>query len=390
MKFIHAGDLHLGGTLKGIPVIPTWAEEQLAQSTMVAFEQLVQVAINEQVDFILLPGDTFDSDRPDAATQLHVLSALQKLNDAQIPVFISSGNHDDAIDLLTIRRLPYVFQFKEAVQSVRIKTKTGESVTVTGINFLNDTSGLLDAFPFKSAATDWHIGMLHGTVGQRSDTTYGGVALTSLQQTQLDYWALGHIHQRETLQDQPFIGYSGNIQGLTRKEAGPKGFYLVESFGKHLTPKFVAVAPFVWQTHALAFESSDIDTILAGLQGLLRTITDKRVLLSIRTTAPEKVDLTLSQAQSLLSQELLAAQIVLVDLTFERSLMGHQNTVLPENFSHAIDTSGNNLQQLGLGMIQDPDVLAYFMQLETQDELADQVAQKITELEFELDANNKN
>jgi DNA repair exonuclease SbcCD nuclease subunit len=42
-----------------------------------------------------------------------------------------------------------------------------------------------------------------------------------------DYWALGHVHRREVLCEEPWIVFPGNLQGRHAKETGPKGATLV-------------------------------------------------------------------------------------------------------------------------------------------------------------------
>jgi DNA repair exonuclease SbcCD nuclease subunit len=42
-----------------------------------------------------------------------------------------------------------------------------------------------------------------------------------------DYWALGHVHQREILSENPMIVFPGNIQGRHIRESGDKGCMLV-------------------------------------------------------------------------------------------------------------------------------------------------------------------
>ena len=44
-----------------------------------------------------------------------------------------------------------------------------------------------------------------------------------LYEKQFDYWALGHIHKRTILSEDPPIIYPGNIQGRNKKEIGVKG-----------------------------------------------------------------------------------------------------------------------------------------------------------------------
>lgn len=48
-----------------------------------------------------------------------------------------------------------------------------------------------------------------------------------MKQAGFDYWALGHIHKRAILSEQPAVIYPGNMQGRSMKETGEKGCYLV-------------------------------------------------------------------------------------------------------------------------------------------------------------------
>ena len=57
------------------------------------------------------------------------------------------------------------------------------------------------------------IGLYHGALGEDGQGDYAPFTLSDMQVKHYDYWALGHIHVRQTLQDKPFIGYSGSIQG---------------------------------------------------------------------------------------------------------------------------------------------------------------------------------
>ena len=70
MKFIHAGDLHLGNPFMGLTQVPAWLKGTLQQATETALQRLVDDAIAEMVDFVLLPGDLFDTTTPDARAQL--------------------------------------------------------------------------------------------------------------------------------------------------------------------------------------------------------------------------------------------------------------------------------------------------------------------------------
>ena len=74
------------------------------------------------------------------------------------------------------------------------------------------------------------IGLLHANVGGNQDhDSYAPCTVSDLTNTGFDYWALGHVHTRQTLQETgPAIVYPGNPQGRHPNEPGARGVYLVE------------------------------------------------------------------------------------------------------------------------------------------------------------------
>jgi DNA repair exonuclease SbcCD nuclease subunit len=57
---------------------------------------------------------------------------------------------------------------------------------------------------------------------------YAPCSIEGLLSHQYQYWALGHIHTRSELARDPWIVFSGNIQGRGVRECGPRGRYLVD------------------------------------------------------------------------------------------------------------------------------------------------------------------
>lgn len=87
MKFLHLSDLHLGKNLNGF---------SLYQDQAYILNQVVQIAQNEQIEAVIIAGDIFDKSVPNSqAIQLfdEFLTSWAELN---LPVFIISGNHDNA------------------------------------------------------------------------------------------------------------------------------------------------------------------------------------------------------------------------------------------------------------------------------------------------------
>ena len=95
-KFIHASDIHLDSSLLKLDCYEGAPAEEIRQAARRAFNNLVQTAIGENVDFILIAGDLYDGDWKDYNTGLYLVSQTGKLRDAGIPVYIAYGNHDAA------------------------------------------------------------------------------------------------------------------------------------------------------------------------------------------------------------------------------------------------------------------------------------------------------
>lgn len=88
MKFLHTSDWHVGRTLNG------WS---LLEEQEWAFQQIVDLAISEQVDGVIIAGDLYDRAVPPVdAIKLFNKTLARLVLEEQIPVYAISGNHDGA------------------------------------------------------------------------------------------------------------------------------------------------------------------------------------------------------------------------------------------------------------------------------------------------------
>ena len=60
VKFIHAADLHLDSPFKSRSELPPHIVDSLMESTYKATKRMIDYAIKEEVDFVILAGDVFD------------------------------------------------------------------------------------------------------------------------------------------------------------------------------------------------------------------------------------------------------------------------------------------------------------------------------------------
>ena len=228
IRFFHTADLHLDSPFKGMSDLPDKAFEQLRNSTFEAFATLIQKAIEEKPDFILIVGDIYDGEDRSLRAQKIFQDGMEQLGQHKIPVVISYGNHDHLKGKWTRFSLPenvYVMPPKTTTLVLNIRDV---QVNIYGFSYpeRHVTQSMIDTYPVATEQDAVHIGMLHGSLqGNTTHDVYAPFTVEELLSKNYDYWALGHIHKRQVLHIDPPIIYPGNIQSRHRKEQGIKGFY---------------------------------------------------------------------------------------------------------------------------------------------------------------------
>ena len=268
MKFIHFADAHLDSPFRGLSFLPSEEFNHIYQAADQSLKRIVDLALAEKVDLVLIAGDTFDSSQPSPRAQLFFAEQVKRLTDAQIQVVMIFGNHDHMKqeDLL-VTKTPY---FKllgngEKVETVTFETKDGFAYDVIGFSYLNNhiTRDMIPDFPEKGQ--DYTFGLMHAQEKAQSGNVYAPFTTSEVQNLNYDYFALGHIHARNNLSEDPWIVYPGNIQGRHINEMGAKGCYLgeIDERTKKTTIEFKQTSPIIWQAAEINLED-EIDK--AGLQ----------------------------------------------------------------------------------------------------------------------------
>lgn len=250
LKFIHCADLHLDRPFEGLHQM--LSESPTTQKINEAvFEKIIQMAIDEKVDFLLLAGDTFHQSRPSLKTQHFFFEQIQRLEQQDIFVYMIFGNHD------YYDESRYWFEFpknvillqEEQVMTKTAQTKQGISYAISGFSYHQPwiTTNKISEFPSKSAT--YHIGLYHGEQGGEN---YAPFALQDMKNKRYDYWALGHIHVPLTLSQEPPIYYAGTPQGHNKKEQQVGGVRLVTLNGSQIQTELHAVHSLLWQEQTVS------------------------------------------------------------------------------------------------------------------------------------------
>ncbi|MCD1259131.1 DNA repair exonuclease [Paenibacillus athensensis] len=233
LRFLHAADLHLDSPFKGMATLPEPIRERVREATFDALRALVTLAERERVDFVVVSGDVYDLSDRSLRAQIRFQRALERLAAAHIPVYVIHGNHDPEDGRAAQLNWPQAVHFfaSDRVETVAVE-KPGRGVIahVHGISY--KTAAVHDNLALRFRGADpgvCQIALLHTNVdGDPAHGNYAPCTRRDLLDRGIDYWALGHVHTRQVLCDQPAIVYPGNIQGRSVRETGPRGCYIVE------------------------------------------------------------------------------------------------------------------------------------------------------------------
>jgi len=260
LTFIHVADLHLDRSFQG----PQEAFEDLREINAFVLENIIDNAINKDVNFLVFAGDTFHQSRTSIQTQAHFIEQLKRLEEVGIPVILSFGNHD------YYEKNRYWFDFpsnvhvfySETVESLSMAfDDVGESLTISGFSYTHPilTESKLPEFPERNEETNYHIGIYHGEMAQSG--RYAPFSLTDMKEKGYDYWALGHIHAYQVLsEDKPYIVYPGTPQGHNKKENHVSGvLYVTMDAGEVKSVEAIPVAQVLY--HELRVDLRECRTL---------------------------------------------------------------------------------------------------------------------------------
>jgi DNA repair exonuclease SbcCD nuclease subunit len=230
MKFVHAADLHLDSPLRGLERYQGAPADLIRGATRRALEHLVSMCLEEGAKLLLLCGDLYDGDWKDYSTGLFFCQQMARLREGNVAVVWIRGNHDAASRLTQYLRPTDNVRELSHVAPVTLELDLdGTSVAVHGQGFpkVKVTDDLSEQYPAPVAGA-FNLGLLHTALdGREGHDGYAPCRVGSLVNKGYDYWALGHVHQREVVQTDPWIVFPGNLQGRHARETGEKGASLV-------------------------------------------------------------------------------------------------------------------------------------------------------------------
>ena len=228
-RFIHTADIHIDSPLRSLSMRNAELADLIGDATRQALVSIVDLALEEQVDALVIAGDLYDGDQTSMKTARFLAAEMQRLHQAGIAVYIIRGNHD-ALSRITqeLTLPPSVKLFGGRAEAVEIE-RSGLPVVIHGLSFARPQApdSLLPKYrpPVAGAV---NIGLMHTSLaGAPGHDLYAPCAVADLHAAGFDYWALGHIHQRTDHPGGSRVIMPGMPQGRDINEAGAKTVSLV-------------------------------------------------------------------------------------------------------------------------------------------------------------------
>lgn len=245
-KFIHFADVHLG--------YEQYSVRERFNDFAHAFLHVIQEAVNQRVDFVLLAGDLFHKRSVDPLALTQALEGLQMLQRAKIPVIAVEGNHERAsyqdqfswMDFLdhqghVILLNPTFDENGNVILRPHSDEESGAYLDVKGVRvygmkyFGAATARVIEGLTNAVATTnregvEFSILLLHCGIEGILPHQLGLVSDEQLGPLKeyVDYIAMGHLHK--PFERGGWVFNPGSLETVTADETQwpDRGYYLVE------------------------------------------------------------------------------------------------------------------------------------------------------------------
>lgn len=223
LKIIHCADLHLDSKME--TNLTTEQAKERRNELLATFEHMVEIAVEEKVDVILIVGDMFDTAQSSQKRlKARVLDIIKRNH--QVDFLYLQGNHDKDNYFKSLNEKPNNLKMFHNQWS----RYTYGNIAISGVELYGGNEKRIYSELILNENMI-NIVMLHGqVVNYGVPTNAEDIMVSMLKNKYVDYLALGHIHayQIEKLDYRGEYCYSGCLEGRGYDECGEKGFVLLE------------------------------------------------------------------------------------------------------------------------------------------------------------------
>lgn len=224
LKILHCADIHIGAAESFLGNLA----DSRRYETLLTFERIVDLAVEQSVKLCAIAGDLFDSN---AVEERFFEAVFAKIAAAsEIKFVFAAGNHDplDAQSPFINNKLPsnlYVLGTKdECIVFDDLKVK------VYGRSFGSVHLKGEEAFGLKTDGEYINLLVQHGELKSDLNSDYNAITPAFVKNSGMDYIALGHVHKSTEIGriGNTYFAYCGCPEGQGFDELDTKGVYIGE------------------------------------------------------------------------------------------------------------------------------------------------------------------
>ena len=267
MRILHFADLHLGVENYNAGINPETGLSTRLHDFLNALDEVVEYALNNEVDLVLFCGDAYKSREPSQTHQREFARRIWKLSSHGVAVLLLTGNHDlpnaigraTTVEIFKTLSIPNVV-VANTLGTHKIGTRNG-TIQIVALPWVrrnallnrDSTKGLspedmieqvqnkltdlltqeIDGLdPEIPAVLAAHITIANAKYGSERSMIMGNdyrLLQSNVASPKFDYIALGHIHKKQVLGQNPPVVYAGSLQRIDfSEEDDEKGFFIVD------------------------------------------------------------------------------------------------------------------------------------------------------------------
>ena len=249
LRLLHAANLHLDCPLQHVAALHEDVRDIVEVATLTAFDRLVSLAIERDVDALLITGNSFDACVASLPAEVALRNGFERLDERQIPVFVTPGKLDPASAWLQLPTLPENVHFLNDLEEPPIDLTDRGRLLATLLPVTVDSAvepyELENLFAARAAnATDrpFVVGLL---LPDRPNVRNA----PSARFAALDWLACSVDEATNELPlTDGVINAQHGPQGLSFEETGPRGATLLEVDGqRRIKQSLLPLAPVRWE-----------------------------------------------------------------------------------------------------------------------------------------------
>ncbi|MFQ3295486.1 MAG: exonuclease SbcD [Natrialbaceae archaeon] len=215
-RVIHTGDTHIGYRQYHSP------ERQ--QDYLRAFRQVIDDAIEDEVDAVVHAGDLFHDRRPGLADLQGTISILRDLRAAEIPFLAVVGNHEQK------RAGQWLDLFEDLGLAIRLGPEPYQidGTAIYGLDFVPRSKRDDLDYDFESAGADQSLLVSHGLFEPFAHADWDTERLLTESPVDFDALLLGDNHApgKKEVED-AWVTYCGSTERTSASEREDRGYNIV-------------------------------------------------------------------------------------------------------------------------------------------------------------------